>query len=124
MYTLLMSWTFRSLVMTVAMVWGLGPQIACFMPNEPPAKAEMDCCEGLSSDCGPSMSQDCCRTVVRSGAGIAAQSIRKVMPRTELAKKTVDFPASPALSGSRQLPVQISHAPPPVPEDSSTILRI
>src|ERR1700757_1465436 len=72
-YTSPMSWSFRGLVLTVGMLCGLAPQIACFMPDQPLTQPEMDCCAKLANDCGQ-MNMSCCRPVVRTDVGIAAKA--------------------------------------------------
>jgi hypothetical protein len=50
-----------SRVLVVLLAWGLAPQIACLMPEQMATQSEMDCCEGVATDCSAAnMSQTCC----------------------------------------------------------------
>src|SRR5947207_15439563 len=63
MYTLPMTWSFRMLAGSMALIWVLVPQLACFMPDPAATPAEMECCQKMKSDCsGMNMSHECCRT--------------------------------------------------------------
>src|SRR5256885_1344153 len=85
-----MSWSFRVMVLTVVLVWGLGPQIACFIPDQPLTPHEMDCCEKMAGECGR-MDMSCCRTVIRTDVpGITAKAFRNIMPHVDIAPRPVD----------------------------------
>ena len=125
MYTVHMSWSFRSLVLIVAMAWGVAPQIACFMPDQTLSQQEKDCCKEIASDCaGSNMSHECCRTVVRTDVGIAAKAIRHVLPDSHLPNITTDIVRPMPLDGSRQLATRNNYAPPHDRKALSSILRI
>src|SRR5262245_10763177 len=125
MYTLHMSWSFRALVLALALAWGLGPQLACFMPDQTLTKSEMDCCQGMSADCSSAnMSQACCPTVARTDVGIATKVIRNLIPRFDVAETPIDISVVLSLSGFRELSVRNSHAPPAESLVSTVILRI
>jgi hypothetical protein len=125
MYTLHMSWPFRSLVLSVALAWTVAPQLACLMPEQVLTKAEMDCCERMAGECsGVSMSHACCRPVTRTDIGIGARVVREVMPVSDLADSMVELSPDPSDGNSHILPNQNNHAPPPGPMVSSSILRI
>ena len=51
MYTLPMSRSFRTLALSVAMLWALAPQLACFMPGQM-TETEQQCCKEMANDCG------------------------------------------------------------------------
>jgi hypothetical protein len=125
MYTLHMSWPFRASVLAVVLAWGLAPQLACFMPDETLTESEMDCCEGMASDCSSAnMSHACCRTVVRTDVGIAAKVVRNLMPRFDVAERATDISIALPLRVIRELSIHNSHAPPSEALVSSVILRI
>ena len=126
MYTLHMSLSFRAWVLAVALASGLGPQLACFMPDQTVTKSEMDCCERMAGDCsGANMSHACCRTVVQTDVGIVAKVFRNLMPTSDVAERAIDD-VSIALQngGFGELFIYNNHAPPPEPLVSFTILRI
>src|SRR5205823_6269948 len=123
MYTLHMTWSFRALALSVAMVWALVPQLACFMPDPALTPAEMDCCKQIANDCGSSMSRDGCRTPGRTEVGIVAQAARVRAPH--LADVVMpDVESLPRLIASHSLLVQDTHAPPHDPEVLPLVLRI
>jgi hypothetical protein len=125
MYTLHMSWPFRALVLAVVLAWGLAPQLACFMPDQALTESEMDCCEGMASDCSSAnMSHACCRTVVRTDVGIAAKVVRNLMPTFDVAERATDISIALPLRVIRELSIHNSHAPPSGALVSSVILRI
>jgi hypothetical protein len=123
-YTSHMSWPYRVLILTMVVVWGLIPQIACFMPDQSPTQAEMDCCQKKAPDCGE-MNMTCCRTVGPAQiVGINAKPVRNPMPDVDVASApvsiaVVSLPA--ALTGSA---IPNDHAPPYDSAASSLILRI
>ena len=120
-----MSWSFRSLVLTVAVAWGVAPQIACFMPDQTLSQQEKDCCNEMASDCGGSnMTHECCRTVVRTDTGIAAKVLRHALPDSVLTNIGIPVVRPMSLDGSRQLATRNNHAPPHDREALSSILRI
>src|ERR1700741_2302286 len=80
-----MSWSFRVLVLTVTVVCGLAPQIACFLPDQLLTQDERDCCEKMASDCGGQMDMSCRQTVVHIDVGVTAKSIRSLMPDLNIA---------------------------------------
>ena len=51
--TLPMSRSFRTLALSVAMLWALVPQLACFMPDQM-TETEQQCCKEMANDCGGS----------------------------------------------------------------------
>jgi hypothetical protein len=125
MYTLPMSWSFRALVVGVVMAWGLGPQLACFMPENMLTEAERDCCEKMASECGgTNMSHECCRTVVRSDVGIATKVVRSVMPHFDVAARMPQTVAILCQTFSPQFLIENGHAPPGQAEVTFLTLRI
>jgi hypothetical protein len=125
MYTLPMSWSFRVLVVGVVMAWGLGPQLACFMPENMLTEAERDCCEKMASECGgTNMSHECCRTVVRSDVGIATKIVRNVMPHFDVASPTAETHVILCLTFFPQFLIADGHAPPGQAGVSFLTLRI
>jgi hypothetical protein len=124
MYTFRMSWSFRGLVLSLAMVWTIAPQLACFMPDEVLTEAEKECCKEMMQACGGmNMTHDCCRTVVRADVGIIAKSIRNSVPEFSVAGGP-DESAAVWTSASHGLFFLTTHAPPPDRETASLILRI
>jgi hypothetical protein len=125
MYTLHMSWSFRTLALGVVLAWGLAPQLACLMPDQALTAAEMDCCKGMTGDCSSAnMSQACCQTTVRTDVGIAAKVVRDVAPRLDVAAATTDILPHVFFAFDGQPPRQADHAPPDNPRNSSQVLRI
>ena len=125
MYTLHMSWPFRALVFAVVLAWGLVPELACFMPGQTITKSEMDCCQGMAGDCSSAnMSHACCQTPVRTDLGIAAKGIRNVILRFDVAERAIDISIALPSTGSWELSIHKSHAPPAESLVSSVILRI
>jgi hypothetical protein len=123
MYNLNMSWSFRTLVLSVAALWVIAPQLACFMP-EPASMSKMPCCKMMSHDCsGAKMSKDCCRTLGASDVGVVAKDTRvkppemaeAVLPKVELA---------PVRASSGILWVPNTHDPPQHADASPLVLRI
>jgi hypothetical protein len=125
MYTLHMSWSFRTLALGVVVAWGLGPQLACFMPDQALTRADMDCCKGMAGDCNSAnMSQACCQTAVRTEVGVAAKVVRHVMPRLDVAAATTSTVPDVFFAFDRQPARQKDHAPPDSLGNSSPVLRI
>ena|SRR5882762_2484229 len=125
MYTLLMSWSFRAFILTVVLAWGLAPQLACFMPEQPLTPAEMDCCNQMANACGgTNMSHACCRAAARTDIGIATKAIGNPMPRFETAGVVADNIGFYVLRCARELWKQSDHAPPDLISLSPLILRI
>ena len=124
MYTLHMTWSFRALVLSVAMIWGLVPQLACFMPDPTPTPAEMECCKEMMNDCsGMNMSHDCCRTPPHTDVGIIVKALRvSALHMAEAVVFNVESFSVPA--SSRRLSVQDPHSPPHDYEPSLLVLRI
>src|SRR5438132_5443823 len=123
MYTHHMTWSFRALALSVAIVWALVPPLACFMPDPALTPAEMDCCKQIANDCGSSMSHDCCRTTGHTEIGIMVQVARVNAPN--LADAVVPGVQSlPLRTASRNLLVQDTHAPPHDPEVSPLVIGI
>jgi hypothetical protein len=125
MYTLQMSWPFRSLVLGILLAWGIAPQLACFMPDQAPTPAEMDCCKEMVGDCtSATMSHACCKTVIRTDLGIATKVVRHGLPELGVADGTptiaLDF--SPHFDSHFSRPTD--HAPPDKAGGSSLVLRI
>src|SRR5713101_2705542 len=120
-----MSWSFRAMVLTVVLAWGLAPQLACFMPEEPLTPAEMECCKEMLNECGgTNMSHACCRTAVQTDIGIAAKAIGNPIPRFETVRIIADNVGFSALGFARELWKQSDHAPPDPVSLSSLVLRI
>jgi hypothetical protein len=118
-----MSWSFKTLALSMAMLWAIAPQIACFMPDEM-TETEQECCKQMTHDCsGSGISHECCRTVVRPDVGTLASATRVVGPDTCIVTDAVAALPPASLHGFRTS-VPASHAP---PHDSGTftvILRI
>jgi hypothetical protein len=124
MYTLHMTWPFRVLVISVAMVWALMPQLACFMPDPTATPAEMECCKEMMNDCsGMNMSHECCRTPAHPEVGIIAKATRVNTPHMAEAVM-LNVESSVLWIPSRRLPVQDTHAPPHDVDVSPLVLRI
>jgi hypothetical protein len=112
------------MVVAMALVWGLVPQIACFLPDQLLTASEKDCCETMAGQCGQ-MDMPCCRTVVRTDmTAIQAQVVRSINPALNA------VPVAPVTSCAL-LPrrwtgsfVLDDHAPPPDVGASSLTLRI
>jgi len=123
MYTLPMSRSFRTLALSVTMLWALVPQIACFMPDQM-TETEQQCCKEMASDCGgASMSHACCQTVVRPNAGTLAKA-GGISPDFTFADRTLDMAALVPLPRSGNFAFTTNHAPPHDSETSPVILRI
>ena len=124
MYTFYMSWSFRALVLSLAVIWTLGPQLACFVPAPILTESEKDCCKELMLACGRmNMTHDCCRTVVRADVGIIAKNIRGDAPGFSIAGRPDEMPA-PSVSGRHGPFFSNTHVPPPDREASPLVLRI
>src|SRR5438045_8608896 len=107
-----MSWSFRALVLTAGVLWGLAPQIACFMPDQSLTQREMDCCEKMAGDCGQ-MDMSCCQTVVRTNVvGVTAKAVRNLVPHVDMAPKPVRISVAMPLSVRVDLSIRNDHAPP------------
>ena len=125
MYTLHMSWPFRTLVLGLLLAWGLAPQLACFMPDQPLTAAEMDCCKEMASDCSTAnMTHACCKTVVRTDPGVAAKVVRHDVPQLAVADRTLNIAAELSRNFDSQFSRQTDHAPPVKGGGSSLVLRI
>jgi len=120
-----MSWSFRALILTVVVVWGLAPQIACFMPDQSLTQAEMDCCQHKADDCGQ-MNMTCCRTTTPThNVGITAKPVRNPLPQVHMASAPVGIPAVTPPAGFVRSTIANDHAPPPSDSAASPlILRI
>ena len=124
MYTLHMSWPLRSLVLGLVIVWGLAPQLACFMPEHSQTEAEKDCCEKMASDChGTSMSQ-CCQTSVRTDVAIAGKTIRSLMPHSDVVFRTADVVTISCFTFSSRFLTERDQSPPDKPGVFFLTLRI
>jgi len=120
-----MSWPFRALALGVLLSWGLAPQLACFMPDQTLTQSDMDCCKGMAGDCSAStMSHACCQTVVRTDLGVAAQIIRHVIPRSEIAAASAGRAPDLLIRLDHQFSTESVHPPPGNSGGSSLILRI
>jgi hypothetical protein len=107
------------------MVWGIAPQLACFMLDQTLTPAEMDCCKGMAGDCSnANMAQACCQTAVSTEVGVAAKVVRDVTPRLDAAPLTANILPGTFFAFDRQLSKQTDHAPPDKPRSSSPVLRI
>jgi hypothetical protein len=108
----------------VVFLWGVAPQIACFMPDQALTQPEMDCCKEMVTDCGnPSMNHSCCRTVVRTDIGITAEASRFI-PRMDSTTNTLTIFASVLPIGFSETFIHESHAPPPEFGVPFQVLRI
>jgi hypothetical protein len=123
MYTVHMSLPFRILVLSVATLWALVPQLACFVPEEMLTEAEEECCRQMANECGgTNMSHECCPNPVRIDVGTAAKVIRHAAPQFQIAG--ILEMATPALLAGARLSIQDGEALPDNPDTSSLILRI
>jgi len=119
-----MSRLFRIAVVTVVIVWGLAPQIACLLPDRHLTQDEMDCCEKMSGECGR-MEMSCCKTVVRTDVpSILAKTVRNMALHTEITPKPVNITFGLTLALFADFAIRSEHAPPPDVGTSSLILRI
>lgn len=128
MYTLRMSWRFRTLVLSTALVWALAPQLAaCFLPETMMTESEADCCKHMAG-CGEGNmeSHGCCRQVLRSDVATTVKALRQVDPRVESSATLMTQALPPLLfaADGRVLFVGNVHAPPSDPQVSSLPLRI
>jgi len=122
-YTLPMSWSFRTLVLSLAALWALAPQIACFMPGQM-TQAEQECCQQMGGDCaGSGMSHECCQTVVRPDVGTLAK-LRDVMPDDNVAERVFETESFFLFVGSHPIAAPADETPPAPSGISSVILRI
>lgn len=118
-----MSGSFRALVLTVTLLCGFAPQVACFLPDQALTQPEMDCCQKLANDCGQ-MNMSCCQTVVRPDLGIAAKVVSQLIPHLDSAARDFNlFNAMPAISIAGDS-TRNDHAPPLDVGSSRLILRI
>jgi hypothetical protein len=117
-----MSWSFRALVLSVTLVCGLAPQIACFMPDQL-TQSEMDCCQKMADLCGQ-MNMSCCRTVIRDEVAVTAKPGGTAMPSVDIAPKPMSISVlMPPTTFTAMFP-RLDNAPPPDIGASSLILRI
>jgi hypothetical protein len=127
MNTLRMSWSFRALVFSGALVWALVPQLACFLPETTMTESEAACCMQMAGDCGDAnmSSHLCCRSVLRSDVATTVKARQIHPPRESSATLvTLDLPPLPFAADGRLSFVANFHAPPPDPQVSSLTLRI
>ena len=119
-----MSWSLRVLVVTVTLIWGLAPQLACFMPDQALTQHEMDCCEQMAGTCSQT-DMSCCRPVVRTDVpGLAARPVRNIGPDVHIAPRPVSIAGTVPANVLAEFPIQNDHAPPPDVGSFSLILRI
>ena len=112
------------MALSVAMLWALVPQIACFMPDQM-TETEQQCCKQMANNCGgAAMSHECCKTVVRPDVGTLAATIRGIAPDFNVAARTFNAAAAVALPQSGDLAATFIHAPPHDIQASPVILRI
>jgi hypothetical protein len=125
MYILHMSRSFRALVFGVLLSLGAGPQLACFMPDQPATQADMDCCKETVSDCNAgNMSQGCCQITAPAEVGLAAKAIQHVLPRLDVVGMTADATLALLFRTDDRLSRYTDHAPPDTYSQASPILRI
>src|SRR5579884_1862967 len=117
-----MSWSFRVLVLTVTLVCGLAPQIACFMPDQPLTQPERDCCQKMASDCGGHMDMSCCQTIVHIEVGVTAKAPRSLVPDVTIAPQPVSLPTGIPAAVLTNLSVRNDHAPPPFDTGASPLI--
>jgi len=125
MYTLHMSWPFQAVVFGVLVSLGIGPQLACFMPDQAATQADMDCCKEMIGACtAPNMSHECCQVTAPTELGLAGKALHHLTPRLELADTTAEMAPDllPRLAGP--LSRITVHAPPDKHGESSVVLRI
>jgi hypothetical protein len=125
MYTLHMSWQFRTFVLGVLLTCGLASQVACFMPDQALTTAEMDCCKTMAGDCsGANMTHACCKTVVRSELGVAARIDRHDVTQLDVVDRTSNVATECFLQFDRRLSRHTDHDAPDKAGGDSLILRI
>ena len=124
MYTLHMSRSSRALALGLTILWGVAPQIACFMPDTM-TESEHQCCQQMANECGGAdMSHECCRTVVRPDVATVARANRDMGFAFSGALEA--FNTTSAVSSQPvSTPVyDISHAPPDSSGTAPAVLRI
>jgi hypothetical protein len=113
MYTLPMSSSFRGLVLSMAVLWAVVPQLACFTPGQ------------IVADCGNGgMSHECCQVVVQFDVGTPAKTVAKVAPELSLAEAPFETALAVLFAGFNTTFITSDHSLPPDPGISSVILRI
>jgi hypothetical protein len=113
MCTLTMSLSFRRLVLSMAMLWALVPQLACFAPDQ------------IVADCGNSgMSHECCQVVVQLDLGTPAKTVANVAPDLHVTEAVFETAPAVVFASLHTILIASDHAPPPDPGTSSAILRI
>ena len=125
MYTLHMLWSFRVLVWGVLLTIAVGPQLACFMPDQTVTQSDMDCCKEMIGACtAPNASSGCCQVTAPTELGLAAKALCHVMPRFDLAGNSIASGPDSLLPIIEHLFQYTGHAPPEIYSQSSTVLRI
>jgi len=126
MYTLPMSWPFRTLVVALLVIVGLGPQLACFMADQPAAASDMECCKEMIGACtAPNNSSQCCQVSAPTPFALAAKAVSHVVPRVEVVAATAAADLQWLFTADRQISRNIDTGPPDRNhESSSLVLRI
>jgi hypothetical protein len=125
MYTLHMSWPFQAVVFGILLSLGIGPELACFMPDQTATQADMDCCKEMIGACtAPDMSHECCRVTAPAELGLAGKALHHVVSRLELARATTDIAPDLLSLVAGPLSRTTDHAPPDEHGEFSLVLRI
>src|SRR5947208_3504591 len=112
-------------VVTLLILWGALPALACLLPQRALSPAEMKCCAQMAGNCGGKMqtSHSCCKPVANQGvaaltAASQAQSLALVAVTAPLSQGSL------ILAPLRVMREQHVHPPPNRDAPSIEILRI
>jgi hypothetical protein len=123
MYTWYMSRSFKTLAFSVALLWVVAPQAACFMPDAM-TETEQQCCKEMANDCGGSgMSHECCRTVARPDVAMLAAANRALVQEFTLVERGGEIDIARLLNFST-IHFSSNQSPPVDTGPYSVILRI
>src|SRR2546421_6369558 len=108
-----MSWRFRVLVFGLLVTVGLGPQLACFMPDQPAARSDMECCKEMIGACtAPNSSSDCCQMSAPAPPALAAKAVPHVSPRLALMDTPTEIASHVLFAADRQTSRYADPGPP------------
>ena len=121
-----MSWAFRVLVVGLLITVGLGPQLACFMADQPAAASDMECCKEMIGACTtPNNSSQCCQMSAPAPFALAAKAVSHVMLRLNVPVAAAETGLRGLFGADRQISRNTDPGPPHQHyEPSSVILRI
>ena len=123
-----MKWRFKVVALTVALVWTLLPQLACFLPETMMTAEEHECCKRMAGDCDQAMmpQHQCCRYEIRTDKAITAthrdNHSQVEMPATMAA--IAGFEHVLVHDSNRFTGVALLSSPPGNPAQASSVLRI